>query len=214
MKNSRKNMIKLTIVILIITIIILVGIIVNVLNTNNEINRQKEASAQQLTERTSDNAYVDITRHLKEVEDGINDGYNKGYTEGYSDGQNNAGKIEYIYHTHKVPEGATISTYNEKTISSIKGECYTEEEKHTHSGNTTSGGGCYKNSYRCTGTLKEGRSNSTWCNVCGACNDLRKDGNQCEKYFYSLSCGYSEGLVGYSCPKIEGVTIEGAIIKY
>lgn len=204
---------KIIIGILLAIIIMLLITIMVILNKNTnifKINNEKE----QLTEQTLDNAYVEVSTHLKEVEEGTNDGYNRGYTDGYNDGQNNAGKIEYIYHTHKIPEGATISDYNGKTISSIKGECYTEEEKHTHSGNTTSGGGCYKNSYRCTGTLKEGRSNSTWCNVCGACNDLRKDGKQCEKYFYSLSCGYSEGLVGYSCTKIEGVTIEGAIIKY
>ena len=208
MKSKNINT-KIIILIVLIVIIISLGFII--LNNKNSYVEKQISYKEKLTEATSNNAYVDVSTHLQEVEDS----YNRGYSQGYNDGQNNAGEIEYIYHTHKAPEGATITTYNGKSISSIKGECYTEEETHVHSGSKTKKGDCYATRYRCTGTLKYGSANSTWCNVCGACNDARKDGNQCEQYFYKKTCVYSAGeVMGYSCPKTEGVTIDGAVIKY
>jgi len=69
MKNSGKNMMKLAIVILIVTIIILVGIIIKILNTNNEINRQKERNTQQFEETTTDNAYISMEAHLSALDE-------------------------------------------------------------------------------------------------------------------------------------------------
>ena len=65
MKNSRKNILYLVIIVLVIVIAILAGVIIK--NSNSKIGEQEQGSIEKLTEATSNNAYVDMATHLSEI---------------------------------------------------------------------------------------------------------------------------------------------------
>ena len=86
MKNKRIN-IK-TIIIIVLTGIIIALVISNFNNKNTNIKKQ-EIDAEQLTQTTSNNAYVDMATHLSEVTNGggmklLWEGTEESYANGYS----------------------------------------------------------------------------------------------------------------------------------
>ena len=190
MKKSSKKMLYLTMIVLIISIAILVGIIVE--KSYNKMKIAEKSKAEQLTQVSGDSSYIDTNTHLAEVENA----YNNGYSEGYAAGQNNAGEIEYTYHTHG------------------DGYCNQTPVYHQHTGQS---GSCYSPNY-CGGQIRHNTGadgNSSWytCKRCGA--GASSSDSWCTKIVsYSLVCQKTTSTIdSYKCTVAEG-SIVSATIKF
>ena len=64
MKNLGKNVLCLIIILLVIVIFVVVGVVIK---NSNVINKQELNKTKQLTESTSDNAYISMETHLEEI---------------------------------------------------------------------------------------------------------------------------------------------------
>ena len=116
------------------------------------------------------------------------------YAEGYADGSNKTGEIVYTYHTHGDGHCTSIPVY------------------HSHSGNSSQGGGCYNSPVYCGGPITEGPTGTISCDDCG--KYYGKAGGTCSKILrYNLSCGKTPSTIEkYVCDISEGTILSATIV--
>lgn len=149
--------------------------------------------------------------------------YNNGYLKGVADEKArilSSSHIVYKFHVHTNTDGGVNTTEldtinytgeNKPNISSTKGGCYQIPVYHHHTGNATTGGGCYRAVYHQCDGLGEYDGTSGDEIECPKCHRTIYEGPYYEEYLgqkcgayvfdhYELSCGHSENEVeGYSC---------------
>lgn len=130
----------------------------------------------------------------------------------------NADSSSYTtYHLHSTTSTTETTTdyntsVNAPEMSNVMGGCYTEAVKHYHTGNSSSGGGCYtiRRTHTCSErerpadlpvTVHDGPCGNSWCNQTGyhTHGDYgHTHSSACQWDYWDTSCGYSQGqLLGY-----------------
>ena len=160
MQKTRNNMMKLTMIILILVIIILIGIVMNT-NTSNMINNHEKNKGQQLEETNSNNSYIEMQKHLSEVE------------EYYERGKSDASVVilRAMYNSNTLTQeypGCSSSVYTVKKSDSDSDSCsgvipitYQKDGKY-YLLNSISTGAVSQNHNNCNDCVSSGSSTATF----------------------------------------------------